>query len=274
MNVDKIRRNSGQCCRPKCTGVVHHRGLCSTHYVHWREANPVLDPAPVREHIEKLRAAGITWRHLTNLSTIPDRTLKDIANGRRRFVTAPTARCVLAVTVPDIPHYKVDDRSRVPITGTARRLQALIAIGYTSEQVAAMLGYNPHHFAKVLHGENPSVEAATARAAEALFERLKNTPAPDSYGGRRARVRAQKLGWALPLAWDEGTIDDPTATVERYAPTRVKFIERYCELVDLGYTDEQIADKLGYSIQTLERMLYQRGYRPRRVVTPAERAAS
>ncbi|MHA0288309.1 hypothetical protein ACXYX3_17890 [Mycobacterium sp. C3-094] len=274
MNVDKTRCRTGECIRPKCLGVVHHRGLCAAHYVHWREANPVLDPAPAREHIKQLRDAGLTWRHISNLSTIPARTLHEIANGSRQFITAPTARCVLGVTVPDIPYYKVDDRSRVPVIGTARRLQALIAIGYTSEQVASMLDYDPHHFAKVLHGKKPSVEAATARAAAELFERLKNTPAPDSYGGRRARLRAQRLGWALPLAWDEGAIDDPNATVERYAPTRVKFIERYCELVDLGYTDEQIADKLGYTIETLERMLYQRGYRPRRVVTPTERAAS
>ncbi len=90
--------------------------------------------------------------------------------------------------------------------GTRRRIQALSAIGWTYGDLAERLGVTRsavHH----LTDERPRIEATTARRITALYDRLSMTPGPSAI----TRARALAAGWPPPLAWDDDTIDDPTA---------------------------------------------------------------
>lgn len=92
-------------------------------------------------------------------------------------------------------------------TGTRRRLQALMAIGWNLGRVAAGLGYTDHGcLSRLLYGSG-RVEVATATKVRHLYEQWSGTPGPS----RIARQAARKAGYAPPLAWDGHTIDDPSA---------------------------------------------------------------
>jgi hypothetical protein len=249
-----------KCSRPNCPGVVGHRGFCQAHYDAWRHENPPIPATIVVEHLRNLRNSGLTWRDISTLSGISRNTIYHICKPGKKYACADTARQLLGVVVPDIPHYTAaPDLKRIPMLGTTRRLQALSAMGYTSGQMAAWIGYDYKHFGQLLNGTKPSVTVAVAKRVDALFQRLQLEPAPDTWAGRRARTRAVNLGWPAPLAWDEDTIDNPAAQPFTGRSTRLSWLERYTELRDLGYNDVQICDKLGCTPEALERQQFRFG---------------
>jgi hypothetical protein len=90
----------------------------------------------------------------------------------------------------------------VDATGTRRRLQALIAIGWPRRALAERLGTRP---ANILRQRR--VRAGTARRVARVYDQLSMTPGPDP----RCAEAARRRGWAPPLAWDDDQIDDPRA---------------------------------------------------------------
>jgi hypothetical protein len=188
--------------------------------------HPYVDASPVREHIAALRAAGIGVEriaHLAGLSVSHIHELAEHNHGHSRGtqrVRPGTASRVLAIGIDDVnraPH------SRVDATGTRRRLQALQAVGWPVELLAAQLGRRPTSLHRSMTGE--SVTARTAHDVVTLYERLWNTRPPRATQGQRAGADAAQdhaaaRGWLPPLAWDD--IDtDPTAP----APT-AQFLQR------------------------------------------------
>jgi hypothetical protein len=97
------------------------------------------------------------------------------------------------------------DPAYTDATGTRRRLQALIAIGWPIRELARQMGWtgNP---GLLLYGERQQVHKHTAALVADVYDRLWDVPGP-SVRSRRAAARA---GYAPPLAWDD--IDDPAAT--------------------------------------------------------------
>lgn len=94
---------------------------------------------------------------------------------------------------------------RVDSTGTRRRIQALVAIGWNLEVLAQKLGT-----ARGAVGDYmciKPVNASTARRVAAVYNQLSMTPGPS----RRAQVRARNKGWVPPFGWDDAEIDDPNA---------------------------------------------------------------
>ena len=156
--------------------------------------------------------------------------------------------------------------ARVSGLGTARRIKALVAIGYTQADIAERIGWSPAHLSKLLD-EDGMVSASTARTIDALYRQLCMTPGPSD----RARQRAKKLGWAPPLAWDD--IDDPAETPNIGAERRVSFAERYTEMRELGLANHEIAARMGIHPESLERQLHRYGLkngRPDRIRGLAE----
>lgn len=142
--------------------------------------------------------------------------------------------------------------ARVSGLGTARRIKALVAIGYTQADIAERIGWSPANLSKLLD-EDGMVSASTARTIDALYHQLCMTPGPSV----RARQRAKKLGWAPPLAWDD--IDDPDETPNIGAERRVSFAERYLEMRELGLRHHEIAARMGIDLESLNRQLYRYG---------------
>jgi hypothetical protein len=187
--------------------------------------HPYVDAGPVREHIAALRAAGIGVERIAHLAGISVSHIRELAEHGRgdslgtQRVRPGTATRVLSIDIDDAsraPH------SRVDATGTRRRLQALLAIGWPVELLAAQLGRRPNSLHRSMTGE--SVTARTAQDVATLYERLWNARPPRTTGEQHAaadaaQTHAAAQGWLPPLAWDD--IDtDPTPPAPAAGPSR------------------------------------------------------
>ena len=94
--------------------------------------------------------------------------------------------------------------SRIEATGTHRRIQALVALGYSLNNLDAMLGKSRSYTSAAL--SRTFLNAPTVAAYRDLYERLCMTR-PEGHIAERNRRRAVTEGWPVPLAWDD--IDDP-----------------------------------------------------------------
>ncbi|WP_231851637.1 hypothetical protein [Modestobacter italicus] len=137
--------------------------------------------------------------------------VRDLAAPGRahRRIRPSTAIRILNVSIDDANRAP---RSRVDATGTRRRLQALIAIGWSPDLLAAEIARRPGSLRRSL--TSPSVTARTAQDVATLYERLSNTPPPRDTGVQRAaadaaRAHAVAHGWLPPLAWDDIDTDVP-----------------------------------------------------------------
>lgn len=100
----------------------------------------------------------------------------------------------------------------VPSIGTRRRIQALIAIGWSGRTIMAEMGWRGASLGAQFYQQD-RVYAETARRAKEVYDRLSNTPGPSN----KSRGRAKKSGFEPPLAWDDATIDDPNVKPWCYA---------------------------------------------------------
>ncbi len=133
-------------------------------------------------------------------------------------------------------------------TGTNRRLQALVALGWRYSDLAARLGVTNR---EVGHLTRRSVVfTRTATRVAALYNELADHPGPSALGATKAKAR----GWLVPLWWDEDTIDDPSyvpVTVEPDEQTaanrdaRQQRRDEVARLTALGLSAAQIAQRLG-----------------------------
>lgn len=148
-------------------------------------------------------------------------------------------------------------------TGTRRRLQALAAIGWTAQHIGdRMGGFSARHVQMLLTRD--LVHRKTAGQVADVFEQLSGTPGPSKI----TRSRAEAKGWAPPLAWDEGAIDDPRAVSHteieaahaealREVKLRAKRAERAAYAARLRDDPERYAER------RTRRTAYKREYRGR-----------
>lgn len=95
----------------------------------------------------------------------------------------------------------------VPAVGTQRRIRALMALGWTSADLARSCGWKTSQAVTELLTARKWVHVGTAETVARVYDELCMTPGPSVVGRRRAAAK----GWPTPLAWDEGAIDDPKA---------------------------------------------------------------
>lgn len=175
--------------------------------------------APAEEsqaHVRELMSQGMGLKRIQAASGVAQGVLWKLVYGKRqadgsqqvsRRITRQNHDRLMAVTLDLAGGAQVDG------TGTRRRLQALVAIGYSMSDLGRRLELtNPH---LVVHGPG-NVTKATADRVRELYDSLAMTPAhrDSSKYDRIAVVRARKYaranGWPPPLAWDDELIDDPT----------------------------------------------------------------
>jgi hypothetical protein len=177
--------------------------------------HPYVDAGPVREHIAALRAAGIGVERIAHLAGLSLSHIRELAE--HGHANSPETQRVRPSTATRVLRIGIGDASRAPCsrvdaTGTRRRLQALIAIGWPAELLAVQLGRRPNSLCRSMTGE--SVTARTAQDVAALYQRLWNCRPPRMTSEQRAaadaaQAQAAARGWLPPLAWDD--IDsDPT----------------------------------------------------------------
>lgn len=175
-----------------------------------------VDAEPFREHVSMLTAYGIGLKRIADMAGVSNSTLGKILYGSPSINVKPRARvekrvaeAVLAIK-PALDH--LGKTVTVDATGTHRRLQALVTIGWSQSRIGERLGFEPSNFNRVIH--QPRVHADTARKVRDLYEELWNQPQEGTdhrsrISVNRSKSYAKARGWLPPLAWDDETIDDP-----------------------------------------------------------------
>lgn len=237
-----------KCARPTCPNIARigkDRGYCQKHYAALQ--NKGYQPAePVRERIRLLRERGVSTRGIAAAAQITGAGLAWIVNERSERVQYGTAERIMSIPVP---LRLASSHVPVPAIGSQRRIQALIAYGYTQRHLCRESGVSIDNLSRIHHQH--FVRAETANRVAAVFNRLQLTPGPDN----RSRIRGRREGWPRPFAWDEDTIDDPNAEPYQGRDKWVPFMERYQELRELNLTHREIAQVLGIQLESLERTL-------------------
>lgn len=178
--------------------------------------NPRTDAHHVRDHVRSLMAAGLSWRKVAELADVPEATVGRLLYGKAgkspsAWLRTPAATAILNVKAD---RDTLSPRALVDATGTHRRLQALIALGWSRTKLAEHLGLERNTVGRYM--TRPKVYASTAADVRDLYDRLWNVLPPSSSKWDvsalvAARREAARSRWAPPLAWDEETIDDPAA---------------------------------------------------------------
>ena len=181
-------------------------------YGRWQ---PWVDAQPVYAHLRYLQSCGMGLRAVAAAAGVDRRRLQAVLTGRADRGTGPQekvrpalAAAVLAVE-PTLDTLAAN--ALVGATGTTRRLQALVAVGWPQMHVAAEMGWTPTNLTVLMN--KPVVMVKTTRLVRDVYARLWNGD-PLAHGASvggvgRAKRRAAEAGWAPPAAWDEDTIDDP-----------------------------------------------------------------
>jgi transcriptional regulator with XRE-family HTH domain len=226
---------------------------------------PYVDATPAREHVRMLGRHGLGHRRVSDLAGISNGVMSKLLYGipgrpPSRRIRSATEAAILAVT----PRAGLAPSAAVDATGTRRRLQALVACGWSQARLAARLGMTLQNFISMLTQER--VKQSTRGAVCALYDELWNT-APeektrwDRTAATRARNMAAARGWVPPLAWDEDVIDDPSGEPasdwKRGKFRRAADLVADCaELEGRGYSREHAAERLGVTRDALDAAIY------------------
>ncbi|MCU1617566.1 MAG: hypothetical protein JWO98_5106 [Frankiales bacterium] len=216
-----------RCRCPDCTAADTAASRTATRERIYGRRHPYVDAGLVREHIAALRAAGIGVERIAQLAGLSVSHIRQLADhGRDGSPTTQRVRPSTAARILSIG-IEADSRapsSRVDATGTRRRLQGLIAIGWPVELLAAHLSRRPNSLHRSMTGR--SVTARTAREVASLYQRLWNATPPQTNSEQRAaadaaRAHAAAQGWLPPLAWEDIDTDTtPPPANRRTIPTQ------------------------------------------------------
>lgn len=102
------------------------------------------------------------------------------------------------------------------ITGARRRLQALVALGWTLESVSHKTGIPVPALKRVTYGMVNKCQSETFRRISDAYDRLSGTVPPPGRYTTRARTLAARRAWVPPLAWDDIDNDPNPADLDYY----------------------------------------------------------
>lgn len=184
---------------------------------------------PAREHIRMLRAAPywMSYPRIAEVSGLAHSVIVRIVGGKLRDgrrvtvdeIHRDTEAIILGVR-PELEHPGLG--GRMPSIGAARRVRALLALGFSTQFVSENcgLGRHPNPAHRLARGlvRSEFIFRSTHQSVAEGYERLHaTTPAdwgisPNSYV--RSRNSARRYGYPPPGCWDPDTIDDPDALPE------------------------------------------------------------
>lgn len=173
-----------------------------------------VDAAPALAHIQTLRAHGMTIAHIATAAGITHSGLTDLIDRDSGKVHATTRDAILAVQPANPTDHTGLRTGMVRAVGTARRVRALGAIGWSQQQIADHAGLNVNALVSIVSRGRRTVRLSTARRIAATYDELWNTPPPTTTETDRIRVtrvlaHARTRRWPPPLAWDDERIDNP-----------------------------------------------------------------
>lgn len=189
------------CVRPDCTRKRENKTLCRRHRLQRVEQTGLgfIDSTPAREKIALLREHGWSIHRIGAAVDVPASTVQRIScGGVGSRAYGPTVNAIAALAV-------IDGRLSIDSTGTGRRLQALVRIGWSYDEISRLSGINDETLRKV--ATRPRVAVGVAAAVAGVYDDLYHSDGPSIL----AMLGGHRRGFAPPDAWGEDTIDDPNA---------------------------------------------------------------
>lgn len=220
-----------------------------------------IDAQPVRAHLYRLQAAGISTYRVALIAGVDDWTVRafmpsSTGHRARKHTTSPEiAAKILAVTPQQATSGYVDG------TGTRRRIQALAANGWPLRRLAEHLDLYDTYISDLIVGrqQDRPVRAATAEKVARAYDRLKD--ARPTRHGIDARVAKRIRGFAATKRWPNSkywadrmdAIDDPDFE-PLYGVTRRELIAQDANWImrTTGLDKTAAAERLGVSRSYIE----------------------
>lgn len=201
-------------CRcPQCTEAQRRYNSRRGRLILYGRWEYMVDAEPVRQHLHRLRAAGLGWKRTASLAGVSVSTVSKLLYGSRTRGMSPTQRVrpstATAILAVHADLDTVADKACIDAAGTRRRIQALACLGWSLGEQARRLGWTTQNYSALQ--TRTQVIARTARLVRDLYDELAMTPAADTPGATRARNAAANKGHLPPLAWDDDLIDLPDA---------------------------------------------------------------
>lgn len=226
-----------------------------------------VDAGPAVTHLRELAAAGLGWKRAARAAGVPLSTARRLtqvpADGPAPRARAATVAALLSVPTPTLD--TLGGATLVEATGTRRRLQALLALGWSVRRLSVDHDLNRQALDRAL--TNATVTVRTARAVRDVYDQIgdrtppQGTPA-DRGAAARARARAAQCGWPVPAAWDDATLDDPAApTPSTHAPRSVLDLDEWVHLVRGGEEPARAAGRCGVRLSAVEQAARRAGRR-------------
>jgi len=202
---------------------------------------------PVLEHVARLQEAGWSLQLIGLRAGMSRSAVGAMVHRHPERTRAVNARAILALRPDDLVEQQRPG-GRVSALGARRRVGALMALGWTYDDLQARSGV---FVRAVMRRDQETVTVRVHRAIADLYDDLCMTPGPSPL----TRARALRAGHAPPLAWDD--IDDPTAT-PNYGTTTAREapLDDWIHLVRLGVSPELATRQCGTTTAALERAAY------------------
>lgn len=221
----------------------------------------LIPSAPSVAHIRGLLAAGASGRGIAAAAGLSAEAVSRLLTNPRPTVRVDTERRILAVTLEAVSRRR-NPAGFVPAVGARRRIQALLAIGWTHDHITAHMTGVGTLSKLVLNQRGQWIARSTHDAVVAAYDALSMTLGPSA--GSRGHARSR--GYAPPLAWDEEGIDDPQAVpdlgdVQRGVGRPGVDLDEWAHLVRAGESPERAADRCGVTLSAVARAAYRAGRR-------------
>jgi|GEM_PF-493719 len=252
-----------------------------------RYESGLVDVGPVREHLVMLAEAGMGYKRVAEVAGLGTTPVRNIIYGRQdpgprkgemlKQVKRETAEAILGVK-PDVE--SLADGAKVSARGTHRRIQALVARGWSLSKLAKRLGIDVRNLLSMMKREQ--VFARTHRQVVALFDELWDVEPPreewrDKIAYSRTIRYAKARRWLPPLAWDDIETDEEPPAIEvdgeqvdevavdlacAGEQVRLSVSERRAavsRLTEAGFADGVIAERLRLNVRSVLRIRQELG---------------
>lgn len=175
-----------------------------------RKLNRV-DPAAARQRVKELREQGWTIKLIVEKTGLKKSTVATISDGSAKRITEDTERAIF-----EVPYAPQDSkRYSVPAYRVRRRIEALIAQGYSVEKIGRMAGIEAKQMSRLLHDSRKNCRRSTFNAIDTVFQAFHERhaePRPPRMGSDMERIRkaltyAKKRGYVTSFYWTD--IDNP-----------------------------------------------------------------
>lgn len=255
--------NQGCRCRP-CSSASSEYGRRRARLRAYGQIDPLIPVETVATHIAWLSTQGVGWERVATLAGVGRTTISQIIypSRNRRGVTPRISAAVMAIlpTLDDLADYALTTAA-----GTQRRLQALMALGWSLTEIQRSTGMTA--LGRCLTRD--LITARAARAVRGFYDTHWDiTPRSCDLHAQavieRTRARAVSAGWLPPLAWDDDAIDDPAAAPPAAALRRVNsshriHVDDVGELTEQGATWAELERRIGACRNSIEVALIRAG---------------